>query len=148
MPFPFTFCCGGGTYTNALVSTNGNLQFTGNTPYLGTSCPLPDPNLGASIIPYQDDLHTGNAGEGVFTAITGTAPSRIFNIEWRTHYFGRGGTANFEIRLYEATMCFDVIYGATVDNGSLEESGVQASSTGPATTFSCRTPTLLQGPIQ
>ena len=39
---------------------------------------------------------------GVFTSVTGTAPNRIFNIEWRAVYFADPtGTANFELRLYE-----------------------------------------------
>ena len=40
---------------------------------------------------------------------------------------------------------FDVFYGATSDSGLDETSGVQASSTGPATTFSCDTATLTNG---
>ena len=86
---------------------------------------------------YQDDLHTGNAGEGIFTAVLGTAPNRQFVIEWRTHYFGRSGTSNEEIIFYENSGSITTIYGANADNGASEESGVQASATGPATQFSC-----------
>src|SRR5204862_5320734 len=82
----------------------------------------------------------------VFTSVTGTAPNRQFNIEWRAGYFGGSGTANFEVVFYENTSSFfDVFYGVTVDNGLDETSGVQASSTGPATTFSCGTSTLTNG---
>ena len=79
--------------------------------------------------------------------MTGSAPNRVFHIEWRTAFFARAGTANFELRLYEDNpSCFDVIYGSTVDNGSEEVSGVQQSAVGPgATTFSCHTPTLTNG---
>ena len=55
------------------------------------------------------DFHTGVVGEGcsnfasgcgVFTSVSGTAPNRIFNIEWRAVYFAdHTQTANFEIRL-------------------------------------------------
>jgi cell division septation protein DedD len=139
----------------ASVSSNGNLQFLNRELYAGTSCPLPDPNLATAILPYQDDLRTDQvadcsvfaSGCGVFTSVTGTAPNRAFNIEWRAAYSGRSGTANFEVRFYENQNFFDVIYGATVDNGGSEESGVQAgSSLGcSATTFSCHTPTLTNG---
>ncbi|PYK74039.1 MAG: hypothetical protein DME39_08570 [Verrucomicrobia bacterium] len=122
---------------------------------MSTICPLPDPNLDAAILPYQDDLFTDQApdcsvftsGCGVFTSVTGSAPDRVFHIEWRTAYFARSGTANFEVRLYEDNpSCFDVIYGSTVDDGSSEVSGVQQSAAGPgATTFSCLTPTLTNG---
>jgi hypothetical protein len=109
-----------------------------------------------AILAYQDDLMTdvepgcsafpgGNCG--VFTSVTGTAPNRQFNIEWRAvHFADPTTTANFEVVFYENNPSFfDVVYGATSDNGSDETSGVQASSSGPATTFSCGTPTLTDG---
>ena len=142
-PFPVSFY--GMTFNSGVVSSNGNLQFIGNDTYLGVACPLPDPGLVAALLPYQDDLHTGDAGEGIFSVTTGTAPNRTFYVEWRTHYFGRSGTANFEIAFYENQSFFDVFYGVTVDNGSFEESGVQRSAVGPATTFSCNQATLTNG---
>ena len=36
---------------------------------------------------------------GIFTSISGTAPNRIFNIEWRAQFFPGVGGANFELRL-------------------------------------------------
>jgi hypothetical protein len=143
LPFPVTLY--GTTFTSAQASSNGNLQFTGNTSYLGVACPLPDVNLGMAIMPYQDDLRTDGTFEGIFTSVSGVAPNRVFNIEWRTHYFGRSGTANFEVRLFEGSPNFEVIYGTTIDNGLSEESGVQQSATGPATQFSCNTATLASG---
>jgi hypothetical protein len=77
--------------------------------------------------------------------VTGTAPNRVFHIEWRTTYFNRPGTANFEARFFEATGEFAFVYGATADNGSLESSGVQEASSGRATTFSCSQATLTPG---
>src|SRR6266542_279854 len=146
LPFPVTFY--NSSFSQAYVSSNGNLQFTGNEPYLGTSCPLPIYCLGAAILAYQDDLRTDGPGSGIFTLVTGTTPNRVFNIEWRTTYNGRPGTANFEVRFYENQNFFDVTYGLTTDNGGSEESGVQLSGMGgscDATTFSCNTPTLTNG---
>ncbi len=144
LPFPVTLY--GTTFTSAQVSSNGNLQLTGNTAYLGRSCPLPDVNLGMAIMAYQGDLRTDvGAGSGIFTSVSGVAPNRVFNIEWRTAYFSGSGTANFEVRLFEATQTFEVIYGSTADNGLQEESGVQQSATGPATQFSCSAGTLTSG---
>ena len=145
-PFPVQFY--NATFTQAYVSSNGNLQFTGNAPYLGTSCPLPISCLNAAILAYQDDLRTDGPGGGIFTLVTGSAPNRIFNIEWRTTYTGRMGTANFEMRFYENQTSFDIIYGMTADNGGSEESGVQLSGMGgscDATTFSCQTAMLTNG---
>lgn len=146
--FPFPVTLYGGSFTTANVSSNGNMQFGGTSIYLGTSCPLPDSALGEAIMPYQGDLRTDQTNNGIFTSVTGTAPNRIFNVEWRTSYFGRAGNANFEVRFFESMPSlpgFDIIYGATADNGASEESGVQQSSTGPATTFSCNVATLVSG---
>ena len=145
-PFPVQFY--NSTFSQAYVSSNGNLQFTGNAPYLGTSCPLPIDCLNAAILAYQDDLRTDGPGGGIFTLVTGTAPNRTFNIEWRTTYTARMGTASFEMRFYENQTSFDIIYGMTADNGGSEESGVQLSGMGgscDATTFSCQTPMLTNG---
>src|SRR5207248_10111915 len=55
-------------------------------------------------------------------------------------------TADVEIRFYENTPSFfDVFYNFVGDNGSNEGSGVQASATGPATTYSCLQPILTDG---
>jgi len=145
-PFPVQFY--NATFTQAYVSSNGNLQFVGNEPYLGTSCPLPNNCLNAVIFAYQTDLRTDDPNGGIFTSVTGSAPNRVFNIEWRTTYFDRTGTANFELRFYENQSSFDVVYGANTDSGAAEASGVQLSGMGgpcDATTFSCQTPMLTNG---
>jgi hypothetical protein len=142
-PFPVNFY--GAVWFGANVSSNGNIQFTGNSTTFSVSCPLPNPNLGETILAYQDDLLTSGAGNGIFTSVSGVAPNRIFNIEWRTTYFGRSGMANFEVRLYESSTDIDVIYGQTADNGALESAGVQRSNAGPATEYSCQAENLLPG---
>jgi len=71
---------------------------------------------------------TGNPGGacGVFTSISGTAPNRIFNIEWRAVYFANtSGTANFEVRLYEGQSRYDVIYGTLTNSNTSATAGVQ-----------------------
>ena len=71
------------------------------------------------------EIYTINSGYGIFTSISGNAPNRIFNIEWRNQYYPGTGTANFELRLYEGQGRFDIIYG-TVDNGNTSSTaGVQ-----------------------
>ncbi len=145
-PFPVQFY--NSTFTQAYVSSNGNLQFVGNEPYLGSSCPLPNNCMNAVIFAYQTDLRTDDPKGGIFTSVRGSAPNRVFNIEWRTTYFDRTGTANFELRFYENQTSFDVIYGANTDSGAAEASGVQLSGMGDtcdATTFSCQAPILTNG---
>jgi Beta-propeller repeat len=145
-PFPVQFY--DLTINEVYVNSNGSLQLTGDVAHFGTSCPLPDYCQDAAIFAYQDDLRTDGQGDGVFTSISGTAPNRVFNIEWRSTYFGRPGTANFEVRFYENQSFFEIVYGVSTENGASAGSGIQQNTlTGPcnATTYSCHTSTLTPG---
>src|SRR5262249_3205310 len=82
-----------------------------------------------TIFPYWDDLYLVNSGFGIFTSISGTAPNRIFNIEWRAQYFPGSGSAGFELRLYEGQLRFDVIYGTVTNGNTSATAGVQRDNT-------------------
>ena len=148
---PFAVTLYGTSYpagTLVHASSNGSLEFGAATAPFGPSCPLPDSRVNRAILPFQGDLRTDNftlVNEGIFTSVSGTAPSRTFNIEWRAEKFSDGTPVNFELILHEDTACFDVIYGVTSDTGSAEESGVQKSAAGPAVQFSCLAATLTPG---
>jgi hypothetical protein len=145
--FPFSVQFYDSTITQAYVNSNGSLQLTGDAAFFGVSCPLPS-CLGAAFLVYQDDLRTDGPGNGVFTSVSGTSPNRVFNIEWRTSYFDRPGSANFELRFHENQTSFEMIYGASTENGASAGSGVQQiGSAGAcnATAFSCQTATLTNG---
>ena len=114
LPFPYNLY--GTTFTSVNLSSNGNAQFMTTDTAFTNNC-LPWATHNYTIFPYWDDLYLVNSGFGIFTSISGTAPNRIFNIEWRAQYFPGSGSANFELRLYEGQSRFDVIYG-TVDNGN------------------------------
>src|SRR5438876_11333237 len=91
LPFPVTFY--DQTFFSVGISSNGNLQFTGvNELDFANACP-PTATVIDLIAPYWQDLHdedTAN-GQGVFTTVSGTAPNRIFNIEFRENLFGVAG---------------------------------------------------------
>src|SRR5204863_6561413 len=70
-----------------------------------------------------------NSGFGIFTSVSGTAPNRIFNIEWRAQYFPGSGSAGFELRLYEGQLRFDVIYGTVSGGNTSATAGVQRDNT-------------------
>jgi N-acetylneuraminic acid mutarotase len=137
LPFPFIFY--GNSFTNAVVSSNGNLQFTSNNSTWANDC-LPTVFMTDLISPFWDDLRTDASGSGIFTSVTGTCPNRIFNIEWRATYFGGGLSTNFEIRLYEGTGQIDYVY-ATMNSGSSSATiGVQRDTGTASTQFSCNAP--------
>ena len=140
---PFSFSLYDQTFNGVNVNSNGRLDFvTVNEPggFMSACLPAP-PIIGPfdyTIFGLWSDYRTDIIGEGcanfasgcgIFTSVSGTAPDRIFNIEWRAVYFAdHNQTANFEIRLYEndPNKRFDFIFG-TVQPGSdqLYVSGVQ-----------------------
>ena len=114
LPFPVRFY--DQTFTSANVSSNGFLQFNGNGFDQGGAC-IPNSSFNNVIAAHWSHLYTSDAasGQGIFTSVSGTAPDRIFNIEWRARYCCVNGppTENFEIRLYESQNRIDLVYGAT-----------------------------------
>ncbi len=93
---------------------------------------MTDRGYSYTIFPYWDDQSTAAYAGGIFTSVSGTAPNRIFNIEWRTCAIGIGSGCpnhinwNYEVRLYEAKKRFDVIYGTVEGMGSSATIGVLA----------------------
>ena len=116
------------TFTNINLSSNGNAQFTTTDTAFTNQC-LPWTAHNYTIFPYWDDLYLVNAGFGIFTSITGTAPNRIFNIEWRAQDFPGSGSAGFELRLYEGQTRFDLIYGTVSSGNTSATAGVQKNDT-------------------
>jgi hypothetical protein len=136
LPFPYSFY--GTSFNSANVSSNGNLQFASNNAAFSNSC-LPAVAMNMLISPQWDDLLTTGVGEGIFTSTSGVTPDRIFNIEWRTHYFSGAGTANFEIRLFEGQQRVDFIYGTVGQTGTGATVGVQRDTGSRFTQFGCNT---------
>jgi hypothetical protein len=126
LPFPYSVY--DVTYNSITLSSNGNAQLTTTDAAYTNQC-LPWLTHNYTIYPYWDDLYTINAGYGVYTSVTGSAPDRIFNIEWRAQYYPGTGTANFELRLYENQTRFDVIYGTVSNGNSSATAGVQKDDT-------------------
>jgi hypothetical protein len=145
MPFSWSFY--GTSYNTVYVSSNGDVQFTTSGDYpedYFNSCPLPSTSFDATILAYWDDQRTdnnGTSGEGIFTSVSGVAPNRIFNIEFRTSYFNGRQAANYEVRLYEGQTRFDCIYGSMQTGGSGATIGCQESGAGRTTQYACNTNT-------
>ena len=124
--------------------------------------PLPSATFNFAVMPHWDDLRTdqvgtgctayGGVGCGIFTTVEGVAPNRIFNIEWRTVYFGANTTrANFEVRLYENPAPnqgrFDVVYGEVAQGGSSATVGVQKDTGSQFTQYECKSWPGLSRPV-
>src|SRR5207249_5412641 len=139
LPFPVTFY--DQIFFSVNVSSNGNLQFTGANNTFSNDC-LPAAGINDLIAPYWDDLYDVDtaSGQGVFTSVSGTAPNRIFNIEFRENLCCLDGPPllDFEVRLHEDTSNFEIIYGAlngnTGDNATV---GAQRDTGSHFTQFEC-----------
>ncbi len=125
---PFSYTLYDQTFTSINLSSNGNAQFTTTDAAFTNQC-LPWLTHNYTIFPYWDDLYLVNSGFGIFTSVSGTAPNRIFNIEWRAQYFPGSGSAGFELRLYEGQTRFDVIYGTVTNGNTSATAGVQKNNT-------------------
>ncbi|HYG11953.1 MAG TPA: lamin tail domain-containing protein [Pyrinomonadaceae bacterium] len=151
LPFAYSFYAN--TYTSAVVSSNGNIQFaTANPDYGQNEVCFPLNLFSFSIVPHFSDMTIGGAGEGIFTSVSGSAPNRIFNIEWRASALGKpAGSLNFEVRLYEGQTRFDIIYGSVANNGFDATVGVQrgavpaGDAAGAFTQYECRSGGLRNG---
>src|ERR1043166_1251061 len=126
LPFPYMLY--DRTFTSVNLSSNGNAQFITADSTFTNSC-LPWGSHDYTIFPNWDDQYLLNSGFGIFTSISGSAPNRIFNIEWRAQYFPGSGNANYELRLYEGQTRFDVIYGTMSNGNTSATAGVQKNDT-------------------
>src|SRR5439155_26133077 len=102
LPFPVMFY--DQVFSTAYLSPNGILQFSSAFHGCCGYC-LPIPGGADNVIsPGSADLYTADSGsgQGIFTSVSGVAPNRMFNIEWRAQYCCSSGppNANFEVRLY------------------------------------------------
>ncbi|HET9495926.1 MAG TPA: S-layer homology domain-containing protein, partial [Chloroflexia bacterium] len=130
----------GTTFTQAMAGTSGNLQFMSNANWWVNNC-LPDPAFRYVMMPYWDNLSQSSSGNGVYTSVSGSAPNRIFNIEWRA---GTGNSTNFEIRLYETSNQFEYVYGSLSAGSQVATIGSQRDG-GNFTEVSCNAPSVVAG---
>ena len=146
LPFPFVLY--GQAFNTVRVTSSGRLDFICNNepasfnqtclPAAPYDCPY-DFTVFAlwhewSTTIGQSGCSTWANGCGIFTSISGTAPNRIFNIEWHvTRRSNSPDAGNFEVRLYEndPNNRFDIIYGAIIGVSNQDTAGVQ----GPAGFF-------------
>ena len=148
IPLPFSYSLYGVPFNSVNAGSNGNLQFSSGNPAYNNAC-LPSSSVSYSILRHRDDLDprpSFNPGDGIYTSASGSAPSRIFNIEWRAVYHNATSqAANFEVRLYEGQDKFEIVYGTIAQAGSSATIGVQRGTGPQITQFSCNAGSLTPG---
>jgi len=121
LPFPVTLY--DQTFTTATAGSNGHLTF--GTPYNGstiTCSPFGNSSATYVLAPYWADQCTDACGTtactdcGIFTTTTGSAPNRVFYVEFRTQYQSQTTSlVDYEIALFEnGDPPFQFIYGNIV----------------------------------
>ena len=109
LPFPYTLY--DQSYNSINLSSNGNAQLRpritrGRTLARCRGSPTTTPSSHTGTTSARNRWRAARVSLaelcGIFTSITGSAPNRIFNIEWRAVYFANTARhANHELRLYE-----------------------------------------------
>ena len=141
-PFPLAF--GGSSFDRLFVSDNGVLTFDGPaTGYTIFRFSLPTTRATTLVVPFWEDLYPPpETDQTVYSAVTGTAPTRELVVEWRnlTRYRPCGDdtahTVRFQVVLFEASdnILFnyaDVTFGGACgssDGAAAATVGVQVAS--------------------
>ena len=98
LSLPFNYYLYGRPYSVLDVAPDGFLEFVSG---IGPSNPdqngvnntcLPAAGLANVIMPYWTDMRTdisGTVPSGIFTSVTGTAPNRTYNVEWRANHIAQ-----------------------------------------------------------
>ena len=130
VPIGFPFRLYGAPYDDLLVQINGMLHLAHPGRYASTEenfpVPFPDDDNGL-IAPLWCDLELGTSG-AVRTLVTGTAPSRVFTVEWAgvSHVDG-SSPGTFQASLYETSNEIIVRWQDTVFGKAAYDHGADAS---------------------
>ena len=138
---PFTFTYFGTAMTHYSADTNGYAQLfpaaAGVTTSDFSNDPIPSMSVpNGHIAALWDDLGIADAGQGVSVLTTGTAPNRVFVIEWNAD-FRDSSTLRFQAQLYETTNVVEVHYCTLM--------GTSSAVTGTGATVGIEAPDGMSG---
>ncbi|TFH39934.1 MAG: DUF11 domain-containing protein, partial [ANME-2 cluster archaeon] len=101
----FFFNYYGTDYSQLAISNNG-LIFSGGTTWEYVNEPIKQsPSVDGFIAPFWDDIVTYNPTGAIYYQTFGTAPNRMFVVEWydNNHYCDSDSGVTFEAMLYEGS---------------------------------------------
>ncbi|OQC39836.1 MAG: hypothetical protein BWX64_01561 [Acidobacteria bacterium ADurb.Bin051] len=119
----FTFNFDGVDYTQLGINANGFVRM-GGTAFSGSCGYAPisstdNTNCANVVSALGMDLQ-GNAGAELRSELTGTAPNRIFTVQWTDfrNYNQTVDSYTFQIRLHETSNQIEIVYGAFTKNAT------------------------------
>ncbi len=135
----FVFRLGNREFNRVTVSSNGYIAFAPSGPITaqnaqGFTVQAPlyargNVNAAGWVMGFASDLQCRTDGE-IRVRTTGTAPNRVFTVQWRRMSFWDEGTnfaqdanLNFQIRLYESSNRIEQVYGGMTFTGSPRGTG-------------------------
>lgn len=136
VPLPFPFLYNTFNQNTIYVCTNGYVTFGSGSTSLTGAISGGQGSQGAIAGLSRDlDLRSGAPSPSLSYATSGSAPNRIFTIQWAsiktypaTTY--PGDNINFQIRLYETSNRIDIVYGTfTTAATTTAQVGLRGSST-------------------
>lgn len=114
LPIGFSFWYDGATYTTLSASTNGAVKLGGA---MTTASDPSFKNLGFSsqrpMLAVLTDNHALTATDGMRYETSGTAPNRVFTLQWSGVKWGRDAASagiEFQVKLYEGSNRIDYVY--------------------------------------
>ena len=113
IPIGFTFNFNGTNYTTCSINSNGYITFGATTSANNLFTPISN-NTGyaGAISGFGVDLTDNNTRTILYTT-TGTAPNRIFTVQWieARRYWTSDTYLSFQIKLSETSNKIDIVYG-------------------------------------
>jgi hypothetical protein len=142
---PFALHLYNQSYTNAVISTNGNIQpgvTSGNNEFSNDCLPT-NVFLGRpSVLPFWDDLYFDSNDtshgftEGVFVRTSGSAPHRKFLVSWQGHLFSDAGSQVMaQVTFTEGSQNLTYVYGRS--GGGSATVGIQSKQQLSSTEWTC-----------
>ena len=129
---PFSFTYNGVAYENITVATNGYVLMGNN--FVEITGNFLDGRTSNVLAPFASNLYINETG-AIKAELTGTAPNRVFSIQWEN--FRHGGNReepyqnlNFQLKLNETTNNIEYVYGSFGDIDSKFSAGVQVGLRG------------------
>ncbi|MFA9210200.1 MAG: T9SS type A sorting domain-containing protein [Moraxellaceae bacterium] len=116
LPLGFTFNFNGTNYTNFSANANGFIAL--GTSISSSYSAISGGTTNNIIAALNQDLQ-GNTTTGEMSYLTtGTAPNRVFVMQWKSYrkYGASGDDFNFQIRLNETSNYIQVVYGSFTSN--------------------------------